>query len=169
MNKKTLRLTRCAVICALYIVLSCVTFPISGGAIQFRIAESLTLLPLFYLESVVSVFVGCFLFNLLSGLPIYDVLFGSLITLVAGALTYLTGRVVKNKGLNIFIGGLFPVLLNAFLLPIVWYYIYGKLEFVYIFSVLSLLISQALSVYLIGTIEITYLYKLRNKGIDFLV
>ena len=168
MNKKTLKLTRCAIIGALYIVLSYVTLPISGGAIQFRIAEGLTLLPLLYVESIISVFVGCFLFNLLSGLPFYDVLFGSIITLVAGALTYLTGRVIKNKGLNIFVGGLFPVLLNAFFLPVIWYYIYGKLEFAYLVSVLSLLISQALSVYLVGTLEITYLYKLKDKGIGFL-
>ena len=168
MNKKTLKLTRSSIICALYVVLSCVTLPISGGAIQLRIAEALTLLPLLYAESIPAIFIGCFLFNLLSGLPFYDVLFGSLITLLAGILTYLFGLLIKNKGLKVLVGGLFPVLLNAFLLPVIWFYVYGQLEFAYVFSVLSLLISQALSVYLVGSVLVIHLFKMQKKGIIFL-
>ena len=151
MNKHTLRLMRAGIIGALYVVLSLVTLPISGGAIQFRVSEGLTLLPLLYLEAVPALFIGCFLFNLLSGLAFYDVLIGSLVTLVAGLLTYLIGKVIKPKFFKILVGGLFPVLLNALILPIVWIYLLGQSEVLYLITFVSLLISQTLSVYTVGS------------------
>ncbi len=151
MNKHTLRLMRAGIIGALYVVLSLVTLPISGGVIQFRVSEGLTLLPLLYFEAIPALFVGCFLFNLLSGLAFYDVLIGSLVTLVAGLLTYLIGKVIKPKIFKILVGGLFPVLLNAFILPIVWIYLLGQSKALYLMTVVSLLISQTLSVYTIGS------------------
>lgn len=167
MQKNTLKVVRAGIIAALYIVLSFVTFPISGGAIQFRIAEGLTLLPLFFLESVPALFVGCFLFNIISGLPIYDVVFGSIITLVAGILTFLVGKIVKNKIAKIIVGGIFPVLLNAFLLPVVWYFCYGQIEFGYLLSVVSLLISQSLSIYAVGSILFISISNLKDKQVKF--
>jgi uncharacterized membrane protein len=167
MPKKTLLLARAGIIASLYVVLSFVTFPISGGAIQFRIAEGLTLLPLFFIESVPALFVGCMLFNLISGLPVYDVVFGSLITLVAGVCTWGVGKTLKNKCVKIIVGGIFPVLFNAFFLPVIWYFCYGQLEFAYILSVLSLLISQALSVYAVGTFLSIAVSRLKDKKVKF--
>ena len=121
MQKTTLKIVRAGVIGALYIVLSLITFSFSGGAIQLRIAEGLTLLPLIYPESIPALFVGCLIFNQISGLALYDVLLGSLITLVASIFTYLVGKFVHSKVLKIVLGGLFPVLLNAFFLPVIWF------------------------------------------------
>ena len=167
MQKNTLKLIRSGIIASLYIVLSLVTLPISGGAIQFRIAEGLTILPLFFLESVPALFVGCFLFNLISGLPFYDVILGSLITLAAAILTYFTGKILKNNLLKVGVGGFFPVILNALLLPVTWYYFSGELAFVYGMTVLSLLISQSLSIYVVGTTLFMGINKLKTKGIQF--
>ena len=167
-NKSTLLIVRAGVIAGLYVVLSFVTLPISGGAIQFRPAECLTLLPLLLPESIPALFFGCLIFNTISALPIYDVVFGSLITLIAGVGTFFIGKLIKTTWLKLFFGGLFPVLLNAFFLPIIWYYCYGQLEMIYILSVLSLTISQALSVYLLGCFVYSFLLKLIEKQVKFL-
>ena len=149
MSKSTKILVRAGLISALYVVLSLITFPIASGAIQFRISEALTLLPLFFIEAVPALFVGCLLSNFITGCMVFDVLFGSLITLVASVLTYLTGRIIKNTKLSLVIGGIFPVILNALFLPLIWL-LAGVMEYAYWVQVGFLLISQALSVYLLG-------------------
>lgn len=149
MPKSTKILVRAGLISALYVVLSLITFPIASGAIQFRISEALTILPLFFIEAVPALFVGCLLSNFITGCMVFDVLFGSLITLVASLLTYLTGRLIKNIKLSLVIGGIFPVILNALFLPLIWL-LAGVIEYAYWVQVGFLLISQALSVYLLG-------------------
>ena len=146
----TKKLARAGVISALYVVLSLITFPVASGSIQFRLSEGLTLLPLFLPESVIALFVGCMLSNLITGCMILDVIFGSLITLLAGILTYLVGKIIKNKPLKYVLGGIFPVLLNAILLPVIWYFCYGQLEYLYLLQVAFLLASQTVSVYAFG-------------------
>ena len=158
--KRTLteKIATAGIIGALYALLTFVTYSFSGGAIQLRVSEGLCILPLFLVEAPFGLFVGCLLSNLIIGCPLLDVIGGSLITLVAGVLTYLTARLIKNKILVFIIGGLFPVILNAFLLPLIWYF-YGQLHYLYIIQVLFLLASQSLSVYLIGGIIYAYLVK----------
>ena len=146
----TKKIAKAGVIAALYVVLSLITFPVASGSIQFRLSEGLTLLPLIIPESVIALFIGCFLSNLITGCMILDVVFGSLITLLAGVLTYFIGQVIKKVAIRYIVGGLFPVLLNALLLPVIWYFCYGQLEYLYILQVAFLLISQTVSVYAFG-------------------
>ncbi|MBQ9485852.1 MAG: QueT transporter family protein [Clostridia bacterium] len=143
-------LTRAGVIAALYVALSLLTLPVASGAIQFRASEALTILPLFFPEAIPALAIGCMLSNIITGCAVWDVIFGSVITLVAAVLTFYTGKIIKTRWLKIGVGGLFPVLLNAFFLPVIWYYCYGELEFVYMLQVLFLIISQSVSVYAIG-------------------
>ncbi len=152
--KKTIakRLTRSGIIASLYVVTTFAVLPIASGFVQFRPSEALALLPLFFIESVPALFVGCLVANLISGCALLDIVFGSLITLVSALLTYLVGRLIKNNALKIILGGFFPIVLNAFLLPVIWYFVYGKLELMYIINVLSLLVSQSLSIYLLGSL-----------------
>ena len=63
----TLLLARAGIIAALYAVLSFAVFPVASGAIQFRVSEALTLLPLLYVEAIPALFVGCIAVNLLTG------------------------------------------------------------------------------------------------------
>ena len=147
----TFILARAGIISALYVVLSLITFPVASGAIQIRIAEGLTLLAIIYPESIISLTVGCLITNLITGCAVYDVIFGALITFVSGALTYISTKFIKNTALKILVGGIYPVVLNALLLPVIWYYAYGKLEYMYILSVLFLFIGQVVSVYGVGT------------------
>ncbi len=160
----TKKLARSGVIASLYVVLSLVTFPVASGSIQFRLSEGLTLLPLFMVESIPALFIGCMLSNLLTGCVFFDVILGSVITLTAGIFTYLVGKVIKTTWLKITVGGIFPIVLNAFLLPIIWYFCYGQLEFLYIVQVAFLLISQSVSVYAVGTPILFLIKKLKNKA-----
>ena len=148
---KTKKIVRAGIIGGLYVVLSLLTLPIASGAIQFRVSEALTLLPLFFVEAIPALFVGCMLSNLISGCMALDIVLGSLITLVASILTFIVGKMLKKSWLKVLIGGLFPVILNALFLPIIWVVCYGAIEYVYYLQVLFLLISQSLSVYLIGS------------------
>ena len=143
-------ITRAGVIAALYSATSFVTAPIASGAIQIRLSEALTLLALILPEAIPALFVGCIISNFVTGCAITDVVLGSLITLVAAVLTHISAKLIKNVGLKIFVGGLFPVVLNAVFLPLIWLLCYGTGEYIYILQVALLLAGQSLSVYALG-------------------
>ena len=113
-------ITRASLVAGMYIVLTFVSniFGLASGAIQFRLSEALTLLPIIFPESVWGLFIGCLLSNLLTGCVIWDVIFGSLASLIAAFLT----RKLKNK---IFLASLCPVISNAVIVPFVLKYAYG--------------------------------------------
>lgn len=146
----TIKIARAGVLASAYVLMSLLTFPIASGAVQIRLSEALTLMPLIMPESIVSLFVGCIISNLITGCALLDIIFGSIITLLAGILTSFIGKFIKNSLLKILVGGVFPVLLNAVFLPLIWYFCYGQLEYVYILQVVFLFVSQALSVYALG-------------------
>ena len=70
-------------------VLTVVFAPISFGPVQLRIAEALTILPLFTPAAIPGLFLGCVLANLIGGAIVWDVVFGSLATLIGAVLGYL--------------------------------------------------------------------------------
>ncbi len=78
----TLKLTQGAVISALYVVLTLAFAPISFGEMQVRVAEALTILPLFTSAAIHGLFVGCLLANIIGGAVVLDVVFGSIATLI---------------------------------------------------------------------------------------
>ena len=81
------KLVQGALIGALYAVLTLAAAPISYGLMQVRISEALSVLPYFTAAAVPGLFVGCIVANLLGGAALYDVIFGSLATLLAAFLT----------------------------------------------------------------------------------
>ena len=97
-NTSTLRLTRGAVIAALYFIFTLISgiFGLSSGVIQFRISEAMCILPLFFPESVLGLFVGCMISNLILSGSIFDIIFGSLATLL-GALGALLWKKLPRK------------------------------------------------------------------------
>ena len=159
MFKNTSSIARAGLIAGLYVVLTLVVFPVASTEIQFRPSEGLTLLALIFPEAVPALFVGCILSNFITGCQLLDVIFGGLITLVAGLCTYGVGKIIKKTWLKIFIGGLFPVLLNALLLPVIWYYCYYQSDFIYYLQVIFLTISQSISVYAVGSPIVIFLKK----------
>lgn len=109
---KTVRyLVTGAMIAALYAAATLALQPISYGAVQFRISEILTTLCVFTPAAVPGLTIGCFLANLASPFGIYDIVFGTLATLLAAV----TGRLLRNvriKGIP-FLSLLMPVIFNA--------------------------------------------------------
>ena len=83
----TRRMVRGGLIAAVYAVLCMAFFTISYGDVQFRVSEALTVLPLLMPEAVPGLFIGCLLSNLLGGMGILDIVFGSLATLIAALLS----------------------------------------------------------------------------------
>ena len=80
-------LTRAAIIAAIYAALTLLLAPISYGEVQIRLSEALTLLPILMPEAMPALFVGCLLANVLGGCTIFDIVFGSLATLLAALCT----------------------------------------------------------------------------------
>lgn len=78
-----------AIIAALYAALTLLLAPISYGNIQCRVSEAFTVLPMVLPQSIPGLFVGCLIANIFNPSPsIFDIVFGSLTTLLAAYGTY---------------------------------------------------------------------------------
>ena len=95
------RLARAGIIASLYVVLSLATFGFSSGAIQLRLSEGLTILPLIFPEAIPALFIGCMLSNLISWCALIDIFLGAVVTLMAGFMTYVIGKIVPNISLRL--------------------------------------------------------------------
>ena len=112
-------LVRAGLIAAIYVVLTLIFQPISFGAIQFRIAEALTLMPLLTLDAVPGLFIGCLIANAMGGGVWFDVALGSVATLLAALCT----RKFRDKP---FLGALFPAIFNGLIVGPVVYFAYVR-------------------------------------------
>ena len=164
----TLSIARAGIIAGLYVAVSFIIAPIASGAIQIRLSEALCMLAIVLPESIPALFIGCALSNLITGCAVYDIIFGSLITLFSAILSYFCAKNIKNKGLKIFVGGIFPVILNAIFLPLIWKWCYGFIDYAYLLQALFLLIGQGVSVYALGTPLFLTIHRLKEKGAKFL-
>lgn len=116
--KSAAKLTRAAVVAALYVVFTVLTPSFSYGAVQFRIAECLCVLAFFYDEAVFGLTIGCFLSNFFSPSGAIDVILGTIATFLAGCASRFFYKIVKNKTLAFVVCAAFPVLINALIVPI---------------------------------------------------
>ncbi len=112
-------LTVGAMIAALYVVLTYVSnaFGLASGAIQVRLSESLTILPVLTSAAVPGLTIGCFLANLLTGCAALDVVFGSLATLLGAA----GARLLRKKPA---LAWLPAVISNMVIVPLILIYVY---------------------------------------------
>ena len=109
-----------AVIAALYAALTILLAPISYGAIQLRVSEAMTLLPILLPQAIPGLFVGCLIANLYTGM-LTDIIFGSLATLLASVGTYLLRKKpILAAACPVLSNGVFVglVLAKSFNLPI---------------------------------------------------
>jgi uncharacterized membrane protein len=117
----------------------------------------MTLLPLFFVEAIPGLIIGCLIANIFSGV-VMDMVFGTLATALACVATFFIGKAVKNKAMP-FIAAIPPVLFNAFILPLMWMLFTENPGF-YWYNFVSVMIGQVLSVYVLG-IPIYYALKSR--------
>lgn len=129
-NKKVLFLVQAAVIAAIYVVLTYFisAFHLASDAIQIRISEALCVLPFFTPAAIPGLFLGCLISNLLTGCIIWDVIFGSLATLLGALGTWLlSGKAAKASApcrAKKLLAPLPPILANTLIVPLVLRYAY---------------------------------------------
>lgn len=156
-KSNVLFLTQAAMIAALYVVLTIFisAFNLASGAIQVRISEALTILPYFTPAAIPGLFIGCFLSNFITGCAPYDVLFGSLATLLGAVGTY---ALRKYK----FLAPVPPILANTIIIPWVLVLVYG-LEDAVPYLMLTVGIGEVLSCGVLGLILLFALEKYASK------
>ncbi len=166
MQKQTTKsVVASATIASVYAVLTLALAPISFGnlGLEFRISEALCILPIFSPNAIYGLFAGCVLSNLLgmsfSTLGLADVIFGSLATLVAAAVTYLL-RNVKAKGFP-FLSFLSPVFFNAVIVGAQLHLVLTDVFPSFAYSLIVIGIGEAVVVFTLGTALMVTVQKTR--------
>ena len=120
-KNKTAFLTKSAVIAALYVVLTELSalLGISSGVIQFRLSEMFAVLPIFTPAAIPGLFIGCFISNIFAGGIVWDVVFGSIATLIGAIGAWL----LRKK--SVYLAPLPTIIANMLIVPFVLRYAYG--------------------------------------------
>ncbi|MEG2192863.1 MAG: QueT transporter family protein, partial [Oscillospiraceae bacterium] len=111
------KISKQAMIAAMYTVLCVALSPITYGPVQMRVSEALVLLPIFGAANIWGVSVGCFITNLIglftgaNILGALDIVLGTFATFLSACLTYYL-RNVRFKGLPI-ASAIPPIIINA--------------------------------------------------------
>ena len=102
MRKKILYITYAAAIAAIYVVLTLIAnaLGLANYAIQIRFSEALTILPFFTSAAIPGLFIVCILANILTGALPFDVVFGSIATLIGAIGTYYLCGKAQNSSQN---------------------------------------------------------------------
>lgn len=121
-RNKTFSVVFAAIVASAYALLTLALAPISYGPVQLRLSELLCILPFLLPETAYGLFIGCLLANLLTG-NVFDVVFGSLATLLAALCTAQFGK-LGNSARNRLFACLMPVVFNAVMIGavITWAY-----------------------------------------------
>lgn len=154
-NKNVAFMTQAAMIAAIYVVLTYVFAPFSFGEVQIRIAEALTILPVFTPAAIPGLFVGCIVGNILGGAILPDIIFGSIATLIGAVFTYQ----LRNK--NRFFAPLPPIIANTVIVPFVLRYGYG-VALPIPFMMLTVCIGEVVGCGVLGLVLYTALNRYRN-------
>ena len=156
MNKKALFITQAAMIAALYVVLTVFinAFNLASGAIQVRISEALTVLPFFTPAAIPGLFIGCLISNIVTGCLPWDVVFGSMATLIGALGTY---ALRKYK----FLAPIPPILANALIVPIILIKVYAIPD-AYWFLLLTVGAGEVISCGILGMILLFALNKYKD-------
>lgn len=146
MNKYTVRLlTRNAIVATVYFLLTLVSFPISFGLIQIRIAELLVLLCFFNRDYTIGITIGCLLANAFGpgNMGVFDIIFGTLATF----LSCLGVSLCKHLLIATFV----PVVFNSFIVAGILVFV-GEVSQSYFVVVGIHAIGELIAVTIIGYI-----------------
>lgn len=155
-KQKIFFITQAAIIAALYVVITYIVnlFGLANGAVQLRLSEALTILPVFTPAAIPGIAIGCFLSNILTGCAFYDIVFGSLASLIGAIGTYLLR---KFKWL----APVPPIAANTLIIPWVLLLVYqvpGTLPY----HMLTVGIGEVLSCGVCGLILLSVLNRYKN-------
>ena len=161
MKRKTHFLTEAAMIAALYVLLTYLAsaLGLSSGAVQLRFSEALCILPLFTPAAVPGLVIGCLIANLLTTAVIWDIIFGTLATLIGALGTYLL------RGRSPYLAPLPPILANTVIIPAVICAMAGEFTLPIYFSfAFTVFLGELISCGLLGLL----LYRPCKKYADLL-
>ena len=155
-KRSALFLAQGAMIAAMYVALTLVSnaFGLASGVIQVRISEALTILPYFTPAAIPGLFVGCLISNIIAGGVIWDVIFGSLATLIGAVVTY---WLRKYKWL----APVPPIVSNMLIIPFVLRYAYGAPDALW-FMMLTVGAGELISAGVLGMLLLLGLEPHRN-------
>lgn len=157
---KILYLTQSALIAALYVALTWLSnlVGLASGAVQIRISEALCVLPAFMPSAIPGLFIGCLISNISMGSNIFDIIFGSLATLI--------GAVFTSKLKNKFLAPIPAVISNTIIVPIVIMLCYTAKEArnmsTYLLTTLGVFAGEVISAYIFGVILYVALEKRKD-------
>ena len=155
-DNKVRFLAQGAMIAAVYVALTVVFAPISFSEIQVRVAEALTILPVFTPAAIPGLFIGCLIGNIAGGALVPDIIFGSLATLIGAFGTW------KLRRAHPFLAPVPPILANTVIVPFVLFYGYG-VNIPIPLQMLTVGLGEVLSCGVIGLIFLLALEKYRDK------
>ena len=144
MSERTRKLCQGAIIAALYVVLTLLSsaFGLASGAIQLRLSEALTVLPLFTAAAIPGLTVGCILANLITGCVAWDIIGGSFATLLGALGTYFLSR-------SRYTAPIWPILANTIIVPFILLFAY-QAPGSYFYFALTVGIGEILSCGVLG-------------------
>ena len=155
-KNSTLYIVQAAVIAALYVILTMIAagFDLASGAIQVRFSEALTVLPYFTSAAVPGVTIGCLIANILTSGNPFDIIFGTLATLIGA----LGSRALRKQRLLVSVP---PIVSNMIIIPFVLRYAFhlpGSLPY----FVFTIGLGEMLSCFVLGQFLILALKPVRN-------
>ena len=156
-SKKVSFITESSIIAALYVALTYAAFSVNlaSGPIQIRFSEALAILPYFTSAAIPGLFIGCLLANVLTGCVIWDIIFGSIATLVGATLAYAIRRGPR---------WLIPIpniVSNSIIVPLVLIYAYGEASAYYLL-LFSVTAGEIISCGILGMILLFSLEKYKS-------
>lgn len=155
MKQKTNFICVTAMIAALYVVLTFIAnaFGLASGVIQIRLSEALTVLPFFAPAAIPGLTIGCLLSNWMTGCVLWDIIFGTLATLLGALGSYALRKYPWLVPIP-------PIVANTVIVPFVLRYAYGAADALpYMMATVG--IGEILSCYVLGMILLTALKKFR--------
>ena len=108
-------ITRLAIVATIYVVFTLIIHPLSFDYIQFRFSEILVLLCFYRKDYVYSLVVGCLIANMFSPFAVYDMIFGTMATLIS--------VILISKSKNLLVATLYPVLFNGIIVGSMLYFV----------------------------------------------
>ena len=160
MGKKTgIFIIQTLVIAVLYFVLTYIAneFQLANSLnFQLRISEALTVLPYYTPAAIPGLFIGCLSANHAMNLPMSDVIYGSVATLVSAFASFL---IRKKK----FLVPIPPILINAFAVPAIYAFMLGFDEPPFWRSVIMVGLGEAVTCGVLGIALMLGLEDYRDK------
>lgn len=156
----TKKMVTLSVIAAMYVVLTGLLVPVSFGAIQFRVSESLNHLHVFHKDYKWAIIIGLLLSNFLFSAELgwYDMFFGTLHTLSSFLMAEFFFRYVKDTKTKMVITTMVFTILIVFVAIELWWVLNLPFWLTYL--------TTALSEFIIMAVTAPIMYHI-NKRVDF--